>query len=345
MLLISELLLTIILPWDERFRSGEPSGADCRVRGCRRNEMKRSADHGTRVRKLIQLLMCMLMLSPAGLAGNAVRRREPDSVRVKPSAAIDERIETEVRNARNILEHLDGGNLLDSAYLVSAVYYHDGFLGSYPAERRELDPSARIVAQIAHMLTPARKRGYIALLSERWWSVALECGDQRPVLPVLDAETGRKRRRRQPHPNALDLFVPEGTRVRSATNGLVILAEGGWSEGDPFSTSSMRGGNSVIVYAPAENRFYRYCHLGSVDVSTGSAVDAGQQIGAVGHSGFNASRRGHGRHLHFEVNQIDEGAVRALNKNQLQALLQEIGEDRPDRVVPPALVSGRAVRE
>jgi murein DD-endopeptidase MepM/ murein hydrolase activator NlpD len=146
-------------------------------------------------------------------------------------------------------------------------------------------------------------------------------------------ETGKRRRRRQPHPNALDLFVPEGTPVHSTTNGLVMLAEGSWTEDDPFSTSSLRGGNSVIVFAPNENRFYRYCHLETVDVAAGSVVEAGQQIGSVGHSGCNASKKGHGRHLHFEVNEIDGRGVRALDKNQLQALLQGIAGERSNRPV------------
>jgi hypothetical protein len=63
-----------------------------------------------------------------------------DSVRVKASESIEQRIEDEVAKAARILDHLDGGNLLDSEYLVSAVYSHDGFLNNYPAERKELDP-------------------------------------------------------------------------------------------------------------------------------------------------------------------------------------------------------------
>ena len=261
---------------------------------------------------------------------------------MQPSELIEQRVEDEVAKASGILDHLDGADLLNSPYLVSAVYYHDGFLSSYPADRKELDPSARIVSRISRVLNSARKREYIALLNERWWSVALELGDENPVLPVVGWETGKKRRRRQPHPNALDLFVPEGTPVHSTTNGLVVLAEGSWTEDDPFSSSSLRGGNSVIIFAPAENRFYRYCHLASVDVSAGSVVKAGQQIGSVGHTGFNAAKKGHGHHLHFEVNEIDERGVRALDKNQLQALLQGIAEDRLNRPVTAHLAHGAA---
>jgi murein DD-endopeptidase MepM/ murein hydrolase activator NlpD len=287
----------------------------------------------------------MLTFASAGAAKHARPSREPDSVRVKPSEAIEIRVEEEVAKAKAILDHLDARNLFESPYLTSATYYHDGFLSNYPADRKELDPSARIIAHISHLLTRAQKREYVAQLSDMWWSLALEWSDQRPALPVIDAEAGRKRRRRQPHPNALDLFVPEGSPVHSATQGLVILAEGGWREGDPFSTSSLRGGNAVIVFCPNENRFYRYCHLEGVDVAAGATVEAGQQIGTVGHTGFNASRKGHGRHLHFEVNEFDGNSIRALDKHQLEALLRGIAEGGgPDHSIPAAFVSRTAKR-
>jgi murein DD-endopeptidase MepM/ murein hydrolase activator NlpD len=109
--------------------------------------------------------------------------------------------------------------------------------------------------------------------------------------------------------------------VRSASAGLVVLSESGWTADDPLSTSSRQGGNSVIVFDPAGARFYRYCHLQSVAVAAGEAVDAGQTIGAVGHSGLNASRDGHGRHLHFEVNRFDGQNVEALTNAQLRVLV------------------------
>jgi murein DD-endopeptidase MepM/ murein hydrolase activator NlpD len=154
---------------------------------------------------------------------------------------------------------------------------------------------------------------------------AAQAGSQLLFLPVEDPQPGRKRRRRQPHPYVLDLFVAEGSVVHSVERGIVILAEGGWKEEDPFSTSSMRGGNTVIVFSPDHARFYRYCHLEAVTVAAGMPVEAGDDIGQVGHTGFNASRKGHGRHLHFEVNEFDGQRVLALNKNQLQAFLNGIG--------------------
>ena len=117
--------------------------------------------------------------------------------------------------------------------------------------------------------------------------------------------------------------------VYSASAGIVVLAEGNWKPDQPFSTSSIRGGNSVIVFDPAENRFYRYCHLEKVLVIARTPVEAGQQIGAVGHTGFNASRPGHGGHLHFEINQYEDGTVHALTDKQLRAWLTNVSRLSP----------------
>jgi murein DD-endopeptidase MepM/ murein hydrolase activator NlpD len=82
-----------------------------------------------------------------------------------------------------------------------------------------------------------------------------------------------------------------------------------------------------------------------VDVAAGTTVEAGQQIGTVGHTGFNASRKGHGRHLHFEVNEFDGNSIRALDKHQLEALLRGIAEGGgPDHSIPAAFVSRTAKR-
>jgi murein DD-endopeptidase MepM/ murein hydrolase activator NlpD len=90
-------------------------------------------------------------------------------------------------------------------------------------------------------------------------------------------------------------------------------------------TSAIEESNSVIVFDPGADRFYRYCHLAAVNVSAGARVDAGQTIGRVGHTGVNASRRGHGRHLHFEINQYDGRTVHPLTYLQLRGLITSRG--------------------
>jgi murein DD-endopeptidase MepM/ murein hydrolase activator NlpD len=112
--------------------------------------------------------------------------------------------------------------------------------------------------------------------------------------------------------------------VRSASRGMVILAESKWREKEWFSTSSVRGGNAVIVFDADRDLFYRYAHLESVSAAAGVLVEAGDEIGAVGHTGFNASLQGHGRHLHFEMNEFDprSGLVTAIGHDDLEALLE-----------------------
>ena len=105
--------------------------------------------------------------------------------------------------------------------------------------------------------------------------------------------------------------------------GVVILAESEWQSQQWFSTSSVRGGNSVILFHPDEAWFSRYAHLESVEVRAGSFVESGSVIGKVGHTGFNADRKGHGNHLHFEINEYDDrtGLVASISHDDVEALL------------------------
>ncbi len=136
------------------------------------------------------------------------------------------------------------------------------------------------------------------------------------------SKKARRRWGRTNHEYALDLFTPEGTPVRSATRGVVVLADKTWTPGDPFSTTSQKGGNTVIVFDPDGDRFFRYAHLDQVPVSAGQIVHAGEVVGTVGHTGLNASRPKHGGHLHLEVNQFEGGQVRALGRSDLWTILR-----------------------
>lgn len=244
---------------------------------------------------------------------------------MRPSAEIEARVRQEIRRAGDTLNNLDADRLFDSPYVASAIYYHKDFLSSYPAEKEDADPARRIIATVARQITPPMKAKYLSILHERYAAQVAQSSESRLCLPVLwEPPTKRRRRRRPTHPRAIDLFAPEGSVVRAASRGVVILAESGWSMDDPFSTSSRLGGNSVIVVDPTASHMYRYCHLDSLLVSAGEVVQTGQKIGTVGHSGINASRPRHGGHLHFEVNEYDDGEVRSLDKKQLLALLTRV---------------------
>ena len=82
----------------------------------------------------------------------------------------------------------------------------------------------------------------------------------------------------------LDLAAGEGTPTYAADGGMVIIA--GWSNS---------AGNWVVI--DHGNGFVtKYMHHSALYVSAGQYVSRGQQIGAVGNTGYSA-----GAHLHFQV--------------------------------------------
>ena len=85
------------------------------------------------------------------------------------------------------------------------------------------------------------------------------------------------------HPG-FDLAAPTGTEVSAAARGTVVHA-------GPAGTY----GNLVTVRH--DNGFEsRYAHLSEVDVKVDDQVEAGQELGKVGTTGYST-----GPHLHFEV--------------------------------------------
>jgi murein DD-endopeptidase MepM/ murein hydrolase activator NlpD len=247
--------------------------------------------------------------------------RKPDPrIRVKPSPEIESRVSMEVAQATAIAGGLTPVNLFTSGYLVSAVYYHDGLFATFNSDQRDADPADRIVAHVAAAMRPTTKRDYLALLRDLCGDQYSELAPSRLISPVPHEPLERSR---NVHPFAIDLFTPEGTPVVAATRGIVVLAESEWQPQEWFSTSSVRGGNSVIIFHPDNSLFFRYAHLQSVATRAGASVEAGDVIGRVGHTGFNADRKGHGNHLHFEINEYDDrtGLVAAISHDDLESLL------------------------
>ena len=272
--------------------------------------------------KLAVLLALAACFSQPAEASRPPRRRpvsRPMSQDVQPAPEIEAQVAEEVAKVRRILDDLNADNLLASPYLVSTIYYHDGFLSDFPVDRTSAAPERRIIGQITNMLSTERKARFVRLLHEIW-ARSGPAGPARSVAPVDYRASSAGRRT---HQYAVDLFAPEGAVVRAVSRGLVVLADRDWSRDNLFSTTSRKGGNAVIVFDPDRDRFYRYCHMGSVLVSAGDLVSAGQIVGNVGHSGLNASQAGHGRHLHFETNEYLQGHVRALDYRRLRTMLRQ----------------------
>jgi murein DD-endopeptidase MepM/ murein hydrolase activator NlpD len=287
----------------------QPFQAHVRPKGAERRCVARSA---------LLVKLAILIISVAGLSEPASAGRV-SGLDVQPTPEIDARVADEVAKAKQILENLNTNNLLASPYLVSAIYYHDDFLRGFPVDRNSADPERRIIGKISNMLSPERKARFVRLLHEIW-AQSNASGPERLVVPLIYSASGGGR---ESHRYAIDLFAAEGTAVHSVSRGVVVLADRGWNPDNLFSTTSRKGGNAVIVFDPDRERFYRYCHMSTVAVVAGEIVAAGQIIGNVGHTGLDASRRGHGHHLHFEVNEYADGHVRAIDYRRLHTMLKQ----------------------
>ncbi len=88
---------------------------------------------------------------------------------------------------------------------------------------------------------------------------------------------------RSPHGGA-DYSVPEGTPVRAAGAGTVVMV-----------ANHFFGGNAVFV-DHGDGLVTQYFHLSRIDVREGQQLDRGAPLGAVGATG-----RATGPHLHFGV--------------------------------------------
>jgi murein DD-endopeptidase MepM/ murein hydrolase activator NlpD len=275
--------------------------------------------------KALLPVIVVLALGAAAVASPGVHHRarrarkpsRPSSPTVRPSPEIEERVAYEAGMARQIVDTMHMANLLASPYLVEAMYYHDGLLAGFPVDSPTADPDRRIVGQICRKIGPAQKERFVSLL-HTVWAGSDPPGPDVEVLPLANPRivTGART-----HQDAIDLFAPEGSPVYALSRGIVVLAETGWSGDNVFSTSSGKGGNTVIVFVPDHDRFYRFCHLSTVLVSPGDLVAAGQVVGRVGHTGRNASRWGHGQHLHFEMNEYAGGRVRVIGQRRLRTIL------------------------
>jgi murein DD-endopeptidase MepM/ murein hydrolase activator NlpD len=105
--------------------------------------------------------------------------------------------------------------------------------------------------------------------------------------------------------NGVDYAAPTGTPVRSVGDGTVVFA------------GRQNGYGNVVELQHGQGRTTLYAHLSRIDVRKGQHVEQGQNIGAVGATGWAT-----GPHLHFEfrVNGVHQDPLRIAKASEAVAL-------------------------
>jgi murein DD-endopeptidase MepM/ murein hydrolase activator NlpD len=110
-----------------------------------------------------------------------------------------------------------------------------------------------------------------------------------PAQGVLTSGYGRRWGRMH---KGIDIAAPVGTPIFAAAGGEVVSA--GWNSG---------GYGNLVKVKHEDNSVTLYAHNSRILVRKGQKVKQGQQIAAMGSTGFST-----GPHLHFEVHKAGQGA-------------------------------------
>lgn len=228
-------------------------------------------------------------------------------------------IEMHISYIIDAIKNKNGSEILRNRYLASCVYYSDAFCKRVANPAYQVDVPTKIVGGVAELITQDVRKWSAAVLQQH--TIAVSDISHREHRPLSRFSFGHGVN----HGDAVDLFTKEGSDVLSFSDGVVMVADSEWQPGDQYSSASMKGGNTVIVFNFEKGEFYRYAHLRSVLVSPGMVIEAGDTLGTVGNTGKNASKPGHGGHLHFEINSLDaEGNNRAVSASSIRARIQAL---------------------
>jgi AbrB family looped-hinge helix DNA binding protein len=96
--------------------------------------------------------------------------------------------------------------------------------------------------------------------------------------------------------NSIDFWVPEGTEIYAAADGIVESVKKDSKVGGPELKYWGEGNNVQIAHANGERTCYEHMEFEGAVVKAGDAVKAGQVIGYSGRSGFTSRPM-----VHFEV--------------------------------------------
>jgi murein DD-endopeptidase MepM/ murein hydrolase activator NlpD len=115
--------------------------------------------------------------------------------------------------------------------------------------------------------------------------------------------------------DAIDDIMCEPVDVLAFTGGFVLGTKDDWKP-----ESQWRGGNVVWIYNPFLDALMYYAHNSTVEVKPGQWVKAGDVLGKMGRTGFNAQQARSTTHLHFMYLSINEKGLPELY-NPYQKLL------------------------
>lgn len=166
-----------------------------------------------------------------------------------------------------------------------------------PAEAWAMAVSARTDDFLRKLERLEPRMGLLAEDVEDYLSISAAFPSVWPVDGVLTSGFGYRRspiNNRWKFHSGIDLSAPRGTRVRSASPGVVTMAR------------YNAGYGRMIAIDHGYSIESRYAHNSSLFVKEGDWVDAGQIIATVGTTGQST-----GPHLHFEV-MVDGEAVDPL---------------------------------
>lgn len=102
---------------------------------------------------------------------------------------------------------------------------------------------------------------------------------------------------------AVDIPMPEGTPILASRSGVVMDTEAVQSEGGTSQEMLTKANSIRILHADGTIGVYAHLAYGAVFVYRGQKVEAGQEIGRCGSTGFST-----GPHLHYAVQKLAPSA-------------------------------------
>lgn len=250
----------------------------------------------------------------------------PNPNKSKDKIKYEQFVLDQVNKIKEIIINKKYHDILSNPYLTYCLYYLQSFLDLVSDPKNQHSVPEKIIGSVAHLITPEFRAQAILFLEkqtkdrERLENKKIST---KRVLPLKKFSFGGIGKN---HNNAVDLFANELSPVYSSGSGLVIVADNNWSPNNELSSSSIKGGNTVIVFNYLTREFFRYAHFNKVTVNPGELIMAGENLGTVGHTGENASLPGHGQHLHFEIHKYlnDENTNQALIIDDLKKRLGDL---------------------